>query len=679
MQAADPHRNGRGYFRHLTSLILSALLMSILAACGAPAPAPQIGTAPEAPSAGEAAEATVSREAPSLAARVASGDLPPLEERLPAEPMVVTPVESIGQYGGTWRSALMGGADNAWLVRTLSYEHLVRWTPDWTGVIPNIAESFEVNDDASEYTFYLREGMRWSDGAPFSADDILFWYEDVAMNEEYRAANPLGSWLRAGNEPVVVEKVDDYTVIFRFSEPSGLFLQFLAAPGGEAPSRWPKHYCSQFHPDYAEDLDELIRQNDATDWVNLMGLKCGGVPGTPYDARYFNGDLPVLWAWEITIPYGGDTTRVVAERNPYYWKVDTEGNQLPYIDRLVYDLVSDPEVLLLKVLNGEIDMSARHFNTNENKAVIVDNMEQGNYHLFDTTGSADTRTGLMFNLTHKDPRLREIFQDKNFRIGLSHAINRGEIIDLIFVGQAEPMGNAICKEMPDLYNEEMYTLYTEYDPELAQEYLAQAGITEKGSDGYYLGPDGRPLSFVVQTTDAFGFADRTELVIQQWQQFGINAQLQVIDRSLLYTRKDGNEHDVHVWSSGGCSEVFVDPRHFVPVTGESAYAMAWYNWYTNPTGTGALTQPEEPPAEVKRQMEIYNQIKATGDPETQNALMRELLEIAADQFYVIGLTSAPPGYGIVKNNFHNVPALMPGAWQYPNPAPTNPEQYWISQ
>lgn len=664
-------------------IVTILLMMAALTACAAPAAidsGESAATEPAAESAAEpAADATAAKEAPSLAEKVAAGELPPLAERLPAEPMVVEPVESIGQYGGTWTSALMGGQDNAWLVRTLSYEHLVRWTPDWTGVIPNIAREFEVNEDASEYTFYLREGMKWSDGTPFTADDIMFWYEDIATNEAYESTHPFANWLTAGGEPVVVEKIDDYTVNFKFVQPNGLFLQFMAAPGGEAPIRWPKHYCSQFHPDYADDIDALIAENDATDWTNLMDLKCGGVPGTPYDARFFNADLPVLWAWDITTAYGGETTRVVAERNPYYWKVDTEGNQLPYIDTLIYDLVSDPEVLLLKVLNGEIDMSARHFNTNENKAVIVDSMETGGYRLFETTGAGDSRTGLMFNLNHKDPRMRAIFQDKNFRIGLSLALDRPEIVDLIFVGQAEPMGNAICKEMPDLYDEEMYTQYTEHDPELAAEYLAQAGITEKGPDGFYLGPDGEPLSFAVQVTDAFGYADRAELAVQQWQRFGINAQLQVIDRSLLYTRKDGNEHDVHVWSSGGCSEVFVDPRHFAPVTSESAYAMAWYNWYVNPTGEGALTAPEEPPAEVKRQMEIYDQIKSTGDAAEQIALMKELLAIAKDQFYLISLTSAPPGYGIVKNNFHNVPAMMPGAWQYPTPAPTNPEQYWIEQ
>jgi peptide/nickel transport system substrate-binding protein len=283
----------------------------------------------------------------------------------------------------------------------------------------------------------------------------------------------------------------------------------------------------------------------------------------------------------------------------------------------------------------------------------------------------------MFNLNHKDPRLRAIFQDKNFRIAMSHAINRQEIIDVLYIGQGEPMNNAMVKGTGELFDEEMYTLYTEYDPELAAEYLAQAGITEKGPDGFYLGPDGQPLTFSVQTTEAFAHADTVEMVVNQWRDFGIDARLNVMDRSLLYTRKDTNEHDVHVWAAGGGPEVYLDPRHFLPVTSESAYAMAWYNWYINPTGEGALVPPEEPPAPVKEQMELYNQIKATGDQAEQVELMKQILAIAKDQFYVIGISSEAPGYGIVKNNFHNVPESMPSSWQYPTPAPTNPEQYYI--
>ena len=393
--------------RRMYHLLAILIVMSLLAACaGGPAAAPA-GSADEAAPAAEESTAAAGdmeqMEAPMLAEMVASGDLPPLAERLPVEPLVVEPVESLGKYGGIWRQALVGGQDNAWLTRTISYEHLVRWTREWTGVEPNIAKSFEGNAEGTEYTFELREGMKWSDGAPFSADDLLFWYENIIGNEEYEAAHNVPSWLTSGGEPVVVEKIDDYTVVFKFAEPNGLFLQNIATPGGEVLTRWPKHYCSQFHPDYnADNLDALIEEAGANDWVNLMELRCGSVSGTPYDARWYNADLPTLMAWDIVSSYAEGSTQVVAERNPYYWKVDTAGRQLPYIDRAIYDILEDREVLLLKVLNGEIDMMSRHFNTNDNKAVLADNMEAGDFSFFETIGGGNT-TGFHFNMNHKDP------------------------------------------------------------------------------------------------------------------------------------------------------------------------------------------------------------------------------------------------------------------------------------
>jgi peptide/nickel transport system substrate-binding protein len=659
-------------------LLVAVVVISLLAGCASVGPAP---TAPEAaaPAVAESTAApadTEQKEAPALAALVAAGTLPPLEARIPEAPQVVEPVESLGQYGGTWRTALVGGQDNAWLVRTISYDHLMHWTRDWTGVEPNVAQEVIVNDDASEYTFVLRKGMKWSDGEPFTADDLVFWWNDVAMNIDLSPGGP-PSWMRVGDAPATVEKVDDTTVVFKFPVPNGLLLQNLSTPDGDHPTRYPKHYCSQFHAQYnTTNLDALVKEANASDWVNLFQLKCAGISGTPYDARWQNGDLPTLKAWTLTTPYGAGT-QVIAERNPYYWKVDTEGRQLPYIDKVVFDVLEDREVLLLKVLNGEIDMMSRHFNTNDNKAVIADNTEQAQLHFYETRNSGNT-LGFHFNLNHKDPRMRAIFQDKNFRIAMSLAMNRQEAIDVILVGQGTPMNNAMDpNSIPELYDAEMATQYTEYDPELAVEYLAKAGITKKGTDGFYLGPDGEPFSFVVQTTPAFGHVDIADMVVNQWRDFGINAQLNSMDRALLYTRKDSNDHDVHVWGAGGGSEVFLDPRHFLPVTSESAYAMAWYTWFVNPSGDGALTQPEEPPTAVQQQMELYRQIKATGDYQQQLALMKEILAIAKEEFYVIGVSTSLPGYGIVRNNFHNVPASLPGSWQYPDPAPTNPEQYWI--
>ena len=668
------------------------LLIMVLSAC-APAAAPaQQEAAPAAEAPAEAAApaevapvaeapaeaAAPSKEAPMLAEMVAAGTLPPLEERLPVNPMVVQPTESLGQYGGTWRSGLRGGADNAWLVRTIAYEYLVRWDPTWAEVIPNLAESFEANADATEFTFKLREGTKWSDGEPYTADDILFWYEDVLVNEEYSATHPVPSWLQSGGEPPAVEKVDDYTVKFTFAAPNGLFIQRLATPDGAGPVGLPKHYCSQFHASYNDDLDALIAENEATNWVNLFELKCGNVQGTPYDSAWYNADRPALWAWDITVPYEGNSTQVVAERNPYYWKVDPEGNQLPYIDRFVAEIGEDVQVLVLRALNGEIDFQDRHIATLDNKAVFSDNMEAGEYGFFDTIPSSMNHVAIALNLTHKDPAKREIYQNKDFRIALSHAINRQEIIDVVFVGQGEPYQLAPRPTSP-FYNERLAKQYTEYDPDLANEIL-DGLFPEKNSSGFRLGPDGNPILVDVQVTNVnVTHVDSMELIKGYWEAVGIQTNVNSIDRSLFYTRKDANEHDVAIWGGDGGLDVILEPRWYFPYSGESLFAEAWKEWYTNPSGQGALTAPEEPPAGVLAQMALYDQIKASGDAAEQAELMGQLLDMAADQFYAIGIALPSPGYGIVKNNFHNVPSPHPGAWLYPNPGPTNPEQYWIEE
>jgi peptide/nickel transport system substrate-binding protein len=661
------------------------LIVALVAACGVPADqAPAVEEAPAAqePAAQAPAEQPASSgelEAPMLAERVAAGDLPPLEERLPANPAVVEPFEGPGQYGGTWHSGLRGGQDNAWLVRIMGYDYLVRWDLNWETVIPNLAESFESNADATEYTFKLREGVKWSDGEPFTADDIVFWYEAVIADEEYEAIHPVESWLLAENEPVVVEKVDDYTVKFVFPAPNGLFLQRLATPSGDDPTRFPAHYCSQFHAKFnTENLDELVAENNATDWVNLFELKCGNIEGTPYDSMWYNADLPTLYAWEVTTPYGGNSTQVVAERNPYYWKVDDQGRQLPYIDRLEAEIGDDVQVLVLRALNGEIDMQDRHIASLDNKAVFADNMEASDYRFFDTIPSSMNTNAIAFNLTHKDPVKREIFQNKDFRIALSHAINRQEIIDVVYVGQGEPYQLAPRPTSP-FYHEQLAKQYTEYDPDLANEML-DAIYPEKNADGIRLGPDGNPIAFNVEV-DATQL-DRInvlELIKGYWEAVGIQANIVAEDRSLLYTRKDGNEHDVAVWGGDGGLDVILEPRWYFPFSMESWYAQAWVTWYNNPSGEGALTAPEEPSAAAQQQMELYDQIKASGDAAEQAELMNQILDIAAEEFYAIGISLGAPGYGIVKNTFHSVPSPHPGAWLYPNPGPTHPEQYWMEQ
>ena len=614
-----------------------------------------------------------------LARRVASGDLPPLEERLPENPMVVEPVDSLGVYGGSWRMGMTGGSGSfSQLNRFQGYEGLVRWTPDWSPTpIPNVAESFEVGDGGRSYTFKLRRGMRWSDGEPFTADDVLFWYEDVILNEELTPIPP--SWMTINDKLGRVEKIDDYTVVFEFPEPYGLFLQQLAQPGRDAPVRYAKHYLSRFHKKYNDAVDDLVRQHGLSDWTQLFQ----NMGGTDDDSiRYSVANQPLLHPWIFTQPPSGGTGRAVAERNPYYWKVDPEGRQLPYIDRLEYTFLQgdDTNTLTLMVVNGQIDMEDQFFAIPENKPVIARGRREGGY-VFYTTKSAEPNVAVIqLNLTHKDPVKRQIFQKKDFRIGLSYALNRQEIIDIVLLRQGRPWQAA---PLPDseYYNERLATQYTEYDVDRANDHLDRAGYTERDGNGLRLGPDGEPIGIRFDIDNGRPiFLDMAQLIRTYWRAVGIDVQIIPIDRSLWEERVRTNadfDATIHRFGGGRGEAVVLDPRYYFPFDGNSMWASRWQAWYRRLSGDEATAGVEEPPAPARRQMRLYDQLMLTADADQRKALMTEILTIAAEEFYVIGISIPADGYGIVKNNFHNVPEEMPASYIYPNPAPCNPEQFFI--
>ncbi len=286
---------------------------------------------------------------------------------------------------------------------------------------------------------------------------------------------------------------------------------------------------------------------------------------------------------------------------------------------------------------------------------------------------------VFLNLTTKNPVLREIFRNKDFRIGLSHAINRQELLDVVYVGQGEPWQAAPRRETP-FFNERLAKQYIEYDVKRANEALDRA-FPRKDAEGFRVGPDGKRISFNVEVTAGSPGAEAApqalELVQGHWRKVGIEMQVKNEDRALLYTRKNANEHDAVVWAGdGGLKDGLVEMRYYFPFSFESNFAQAWTAWY-NPGGN-PRTQPEEPPEATKRQMALYDQIRVTPDEAKQVELVKQILDIAADQFYNMGLALPPNSYGIVKNNMRNVPATMfftGGPWL--NPAATNPQQYFF--
>jgi peptide/nickel transport system substrate-binding protein len=276
------------------------------------------------------------------------------------------------------------------------------------------------------------------------------------------------------------------------------------------------------------------------------------------------------------------------------------------------------------------------------------------------------------NLTCPNKQLRAIFQDLNFRAGLSHAINRKELIDVIWVGQGEPYQLGPRPTSP-YYNEKLAKQYTEFDIKKANEYLDKV-LPKKDASGMRLMPDGKPISFTFEITNtSTERSNAGPMISKYFKAVGVDMIAKVEDRAIMYQHKGANEFEAMCWGGDGGLDVILEPRWYFPYSDESQYGIAWQYWYNkDPRG-------EEPPAAPKKQMELYDQLKATGDTKKQDDLMKQILQISQEQFYAIGISLPTNGYGILKNNFKNVPKIMPGAWLYPNPGPAAPEQFYFDK
>jgi peptide/nickel transport system substrate-binding protein len=611
--------------------------------------------------------ALAQQQAPMLDELVASGELPPLEERLPANPLVVEPVESVGVYGGTWRSALRGGLDNAWIGRTVAYDGLVRYDREWKEIIPNLAESWEVSEDARTFTFKLREGLKWNNGTPFTSADIAFAVE--LMKEPGYGA---GTFIKNPNNPVTVEIVDDTTFKFVFENPNGLIMDELASINGLTVVSLSKDYCGQFYPKYNPNAAEEAKAAGFETWELWMEDRCAWATET---IRFANPDLPFMNAWMIEQPLTGDASRATFVRNPYYWKVDTEGNQLPYIDRLDMRVSDSLEELTLMALNGEIDFQDRHIATVANQPLFFDGQEAGDYRLGENIPSSMNTMTIQFNMNHVDPKRRELFSNKDFRIGVSHLLDRQEIIDVVFTGQGEPFQAAPRPESV-FYDEEMAKQYTEFDPEAADAAFKAAGLGEKNGDGFYTMPDGSPLKITIDTIAAFRteWTDMMELIQLQLEAGGLDVEINNIDRTLYYDKRPLGDYDVQIWQGDGGLDVIQEPRYYMPSGPESVWAFRWQAWYNGSTPDIA----EEPAPWAKQQMDLYNQLREEGDPAKRDELMKQILQLAKENFPVIGVSLPGNGYFIAKNNMRNIAEPMLHAYLFPTPAPYDPFQWYFA-
>lgn len=620
----------------------------------------------EATSSASAADLDV-MESPMLTERVDAGDLPSLEERIPTDPLVVE-AEELGQYGGTCRSVTIGPGDRTSIIRLIGYEPGLRRDPMLQDTLPNVFSSVDANDDGTEYTVSLRSGMKWSDGEPFTADDVVFALEDVYGNEELFPSPP--SWLSISGVKAVAEKIDDVTVTVTFPEPTGLFMPGLDR-NLDWPPFYPKHYAKDFLPAYNDDLDAKVEEAGMQAWPDMWTDQIAE------EGLWKNTEMPSLYGWICTIPLG-EGSSVVFERNPYYWKTDTEGRQLPYMDMLSFEVVADPEVIALKTSDGELDVMFRHANSSENKPVFAEAAETAGMRVVETTATSMNSMCLGLNLAHKDPAKAELYRNKDFRVGLSHAINREEIITAVWQRQGEPWQWAPHAES-QYYDEDFAKQYTEFDLDLANEHLDAAGVTERDSDGFRTMPNGDTLTITLDVANAIypEWPPAASMISTMWGEVGIRMSVNSLDRTLFYDRKaaEANELDAGVWSGdGGLAVEDIDPRWYLPFSYESVWATPWSAYYIS-EGSGG----EEPVPAALNQIELMWKHAETPDQTERIEIFQQILDIAKEEFWGIGLSSAPNPYWVVKNRVHNVIEGVPDTWVYMTPGHANPETWFIAE
>lgn len=594
-------------------------------------------------------------EAPELDAKVSSGELPPVEQRLPTNPRVVEPVDSIGVYGGIWHRAWRGVNDFHAFGRTV-YDPVLRWPRNPSDSIqPGLADKWEFSDGGKALTLHFREGLKWSDGAPFTVDDVMFWWNAIETDPNVTAA--IHSEWTVGGKPMTLEKIDDNTITLHFAAPNGLALRVgLAFHGNSWPLGFerfgfyaPKHYLAQFHPKYSDTGSYDLFEEKASD---------------------YNVDKPVMTAWKIS-QYEPGTTLMVAERNPYYWAVDPEGHQLPYIDKVYYHFVEDTAGVNAMGIAGDLSMQARAIDLAQ-YPVYQQNAEANNYHMLLWPQAQASAATLWFNQSYADENYRNLFQDIRFRRAMSHAIDRDQINQVAFLGQGTPQTITVVPDSP-YYDASIANVDGKYDPAMATSLLDDMGL-KKDADGFYTFADGTEIMLEIETSlSATGTGDALELISQEWNAVGIKNEVKTETRDVYWPRATANEVMVATWTTDRGLVPMVDPIYQFPFDERSWMAPAFGVWYKS-GGTDGV----EPTADFKKVMDLYDQYKETTDPAKQLELGKEIVHESTVNLWTIGTVGGVPNPVVVKNNFMNVMKNHTADWIIMSPGTMDPAQFYFS-
>jgi peptide/nickel transport system substrate-binding protein len=604
-------------------------------------------------------------------------DLPPVAERLPEEPLVVVPYASIGRYGGTLDA--LSNATEAGTSDFLSTRHvnLVRFSDDLQTIVPNVAKGWEWNDDYTQLTFFLRKGHKWSDGAPFTAEDVAFWYEDLSLDPN--VIEKPRDYVLVGGEPMTVDVVDETTVRFNLPAPKpGLLAHFATS---YAQGFQPKHFLGQFHPKYNADADALAQSlgyengydaiagyygnSDWTDTPTPMLAKPDLVDNLP------KATMPTLES-HILVAESTEGRRLVA--NPYFFMVDTAGNQLPYISEQDEVFINENEVRILKLVNAEVDYKSQSV-TLPSAPILLENQEKGGYTI--QLKPEIAMPVFSFNVTSADPGKREVFSNLAFREAMSLAINRDEINEVAFFGQGEPKQYVPFSPLPEFVDPALHQHMAQFDPDAAMAKLDEIGVVDQDGDGMRDLPNGDRLVLNLQFSTQGIAGQVVELVAQHWTNVGIQATSKEVTPDEYRSAQSSNQLDVGMWRKGqplaivlGNNELFVPPyeNYFGHRT-----AMLWAEWIDTNGASGV-----EPPQWAKDMIDNINafQSAAAGSDEF-NRLGAELARAMTENMMFIGTVLAPaPIYA--RNALENMTEFKTQSYEYYRTFPYRPQQWWLS-
>ncbi len=605
-------------------------------------------------------------------------DLPPLAERLPAEPLIYAPYDSIGQYGGTLD--VLSNATEAGTSDFLSVRHvnLVRYLDDLQTIVPNIARDWEWNEDYTQLTFFLRKGHKWSDGAPFTAEDVKFWYDNLALDS--KVIEKPKDYVLVSGQPMTVDVLDPQTVRFNLPAPKpGLLAHFATS---FAQGFQPKHFLGRYHPDINPDADKLAQEAGFENGLAVILAYFGNSDWTDTPTPMLNapdrvGNLPAdtMPTLESHI-YVSDTTEgrhLVA--NPYFHIVDTQGNQLPYINEQDEVYINDNEVRILKLVNGEVDYKAQSLQL-PSAPILLENQEKGNYKI--QLRPEITLPSFGFNVTSADLEKRKVFGDLRFREAMSIALNREEINAVVNFGQGQAKQYIGFSPTPEFVDAKWESYKTEYDPDAARQLLDAVGMNDTDGDGFRELPNGDKLVLNLQFSTQGVAGQLVEMVGQYWSDVGIQTTVKEVTPDEFRSAQSANQLDVTMWRKSqplaivlGNNELWVPPfeNYFGVRNG-----MLWAEWVDSNGAQGV-----EPPDYVKQLIDDVNAFQsATTGSDEFNEIGARMVENMTGNLLFIGVAQAPaPIYH--HNNLKNFTDFKTHSYEYYRTYPYRATQWWLTE